>query len=331
MNVLSKLKHVGVGIATVLAIAVVTTGAQAAWPEKPITIIVPYAPGGITDVHSRLIAGKIEPILGQKVVVENKPGAGAQLATQFVAQAKPDGYTVLVSGTSALVMPAALKKGLPYDGRKAFDTVAMIAAVPLVWAIPTELNIPDMKGFVAYLKARKGPYNYGHAGIGSGSHVVPARFLKVIGAEAQEVGYQGTNPALVDLAAGRLTFIADSPGPVIPHIQSGKLKPLAVFAKQRLANMPDVPTIGEAGFPEAMKDDWELWQGLSVPAGTPKEAIDKLNAAVQTVLKDADTQKRFEQLGLIPILGDANYAQKRIINDFDVIVPLLKSMGIEAQ
>jgi tripartite-type tricarboxylate transporter receptor subunit TctC len=313
------------------AVALTALPALAAFPEKPITLVVPYAAGGITDVQSRLLGRKLEPLLGQPVIVENKPGASAQIGSQAVVQAKPDGYTLLVSGSSSHVMAPALKKDLPYDTVKDFTTVAMVAQVPLVLAVPATLPVKDLKEFVALLKAKKEPYNFGHAGVGTGSHVTAARLSKLLNADVQEIGYQGTNPALVDLAAGRLTMVIDSPGPVLTHIQSGKVKVLAVFAKERLESLPEVPTVGEAGLPEAMKDDWELWQGISAPAGTPRDVVQKLNAAIQTVLKDPEVSGQFKKLGLIPILGTADYAQKRLESDFATIVPLLKSMGIQPQ
>jgi tripartite-type tricarboxylate transporter receptor subunit TctC len=325
-------RHVTVLLATALAGALVgVPQAMAAFPEKPITLVVPYAAGGITDVQTRLVARKLEPLLGQPVVVENKPGASAQIGSQAVVSSKPDGYTLLVSGSSSHVMAPALKKDLPYDTVKDFVTVAMVAQVPLVLAVPSTLPVSDLKSLVAMLKAKKEPYNFGHAGVGTGSHVTAARLSKLLAADVQEIGYQGTNPALVDLAGGRLTMVIDSPGPVIPHVQSGKVKVLAVFAKERLAALPDVPTVGEAGLPEAMKDDWELWQGISAPAATPRDVVLKLNAALQTVLKDPEVTAQFRKLGLIPILGDADYAQKRLVSDFNTIVPMLKSMGIQPQ
>lgn len=315
------------------ALSLMISGSLAAaqdYPTKPIHLIVPYATGGITDVQSRVLARKLQPLLGQPVVVENKPGASGQIGSQAVVMADPDGYTLLVSGSSSHVMAAALKK-LPYDTVKDFRTVAMVAQVPLMLAVPASLPASDLRSFINLLKSSKGPWNYGHAGTGTGAHVTGARLLKTIGAEAEGIGYSGTSGAITDLAGGRLTFVVDSPGPLIPQLQAGKIKALAVFANERLASMPDVPTVGEAGLPEAMKDDWQLWQGISAPAKTPDAIVTKLNTAINAALKDEELKDQFTKLGLIPILGDANYAQGRLVNDFQTIVPLLKSMGIQQE
>lgn len=328
MNCSRTLKVVG---ATTLALLVgIRLAAAQDYPNKPIHLIVPYATGGITDVQSRVLARKLQPLLGQPVVVENKPGASAQIGSQAVAMTAPDGYTLLVSGSSSHVMAAALKK-LPYDTIKDFKTVAMVAQVPLVLAVPVDLPANDLRAFISLLKSPKGPWNYGHAGTGTGAHVTGARLLKTIGVEAEGIGYSGTAGAITDLAGGRLTFLIDSPGALIPQLQAGRIKALAVFAKERLATLPEVPTVGEAGLPEAMKDDWELWQGISAPAKTPDAIVAKLNAAINVALKDDELKEQFTKLGLIPILGDAAYAQRRLENDFATIVPLLKSMGVQQE
>lgn len=299
------------------------------YPEKPVSIIVPFAPGGLTDVQTRLIAAHLETRLGQPVIIENKPGALGQIGAQFVASAPPDGYTLLVAGSSMFVSGPVMREELTYDPLRDFDMVAIVAQVPMVLAVPAALGVDDMEGLVDYVKSQEQPVKYGTSGIGSSSHITSARLMRLVGADADVVPYTGTAGALVDVAGNRLTFVIESPGSMAPHVEAGNIKLLAVFAQSRLPSFPDLPTIGEAGFPEAMNDTWEFWQGISVRTGTSPEIISKLNASINEAIEASHESLR--DMGLVPVLDDEHYAQERLKNDIETIVPLLIELGFEAQ
>jgi tripartite-type tricarboxylate transporter receptor subunit TctC len=305
--------------------------AQSDYPAKQITIVIPFAPGGITDVQTRAVAAGLERVLKQPIAIENKPGASGQVGTQAVASAAPDGYTLVVAGSSSFVSAPALKTNLTYDPVKDFRMVAIVAQVPLFLAVPADSGIADMKEFVEYVKKNSGQIKFGTAGLGASSHITAARFMRLLGVDATVIPFNGSSPALIELSAGRLNFVIDSPGAIAPHLESGRVKLLAVFAQSRVENFADVPTIAEAGFPEAMDDTWEFWQGFAAPAGTPDAILQKLNAAVNEASGDPVIASKLLSLGLVPVHEDVDYAQKRLEGDVKTVVPLLATLGFKAQ
>ncbi len=255
--------------------------AQAAWPERPITIVVPFPAGGGTDTYARPLAAQLTQSLGQSVVIENKGGAGGTLGAGIAARAQPDGYTFFMGGAHHAVAPA-LYKNLNYDIQKSFVPVALLAQPPQVVVI-NEKKVPvkTLQELVEYAKKNPGKLNYGNAGVGSTHHLAGELFALQSGTELVAVPFQGAGPMLTGLIGGQVDLAFDGLGSSAGHIRSGSIKPLAVAAKERSKTLPDVPTAAEAGYPDYVVSTWyAMW----APAGTPDEAVKKMTDAIQKAL-----------------------------------------------
>ncbi len=328
MSILSRRTFAALAPAA-LAVALLPLAAvaQQAFPTKPVTIVVPYAPGGVTDAWSRLVGAKMEKSLGQTVIVENRAGAAGAIGSQYVAKSAPDGYTLVAFGTSSHAVAPVVVPDLPFVPTRDFVAVAITNEQPMFLGVASNLGVSDVKSFVALLKAKKGELNFGTAGANTGSHISAVRFLQVTGTEAQDVQYRGTGSAITDLVAGRNAFQFDALSTLVPHHKAGAIKIIGVLANQRWPQLPEVPTFTEAGFPDLMKGQWEYWQGIAAPAGTPKPALDRLNAAINDALRDPEVAERFAGFGLRPHISDQATAQARFINDSATIATALKTMG----
>ena len=287
-------------VAALLASAAVLSpsAAQAQdYPTKSIRIIVPFTPGSATDVMGRIVGERLNAAWGQPVIVDNKPGAGGSIGIRETARAEPDGYTLVVV-SSGHAVNHVLYKDLGYDTLKDFSSVAMLGSLPSVLIVPPSLGINSAKELVAMLKANPGKYNYGTAGVGSGAHVSMEKFNVAAGVRALHVPLKGTPPMLAETMAGRIQYAwvpaVSSMGPV----KDGKVKPLAVSTSRRVAALPDVPTIAEAGFPDG---ESTFWLALLAPARTPPAVLNKINAEVQRSLQAADVRERLSKLGTEPM------------------------------
>ncbi len=265
------------------------------YPNKPIALVVPYAPGGSTDITARLIAEHLSKRLGQQVVVENRAGAGGNIGANVVAQAAPDGYTLLMA-PSSLVANISLYKSLPYDLRKDLTPISRIAMIPNVLVIGADSKINTFAEFIVTAKAAKPPLNYGSAGSGSSQHLAGALFANSIKIEMGHIPYKGGAPALVDLMGGRLDAVFAPLVEVLPFIQGKKLKALAVTTPTRSFALPDVPTVAET-FPGF---DITLWNSIMTRSGTPPEIIAILNQAIQYVLAQPEVLKTLRSQGSNP-------------------------------
>lgn len=268
--------------------------AQTAWPTaKVITMVVPFPPGGPTDIVARLLAQHMSQQLGQSIVIDNKPGANGNIGNSAVAKATADGYTVLYN-TSSIVLSPALYKKLNYDLNKELAPVALTAVVPL--ALVTSKSVPakDAQEFFAYAKANSGKLSYGSAGNGNVTHLAAFQMLHALGAEATHAPFKGSAPADLALAGGQIDFLTDTINSVIPFIKDKRINLLAVTTPKRMSLFPDVPTLAESGI-----TDFEAgaWQGLMVPAGTPTDILTKLNAAANKALKDPQVLEKLAQQG----------------------------------
>ena len=270
-------------------------GAQDNYPSHPIRMIVPFAAGGPADVVGRIIAADLSAKLGQQIVVENKSGAGVVVGTAAVATAPPDGYTVLLSTIAHSIAPSMFKS-LPYDPIKDFTPVGLVGAVPLVMVVLPSLGAKDVKDVVALAKAKPDTLNFGSAGNGAVDDLSASLFEARTGTKVVHVKYRGTAPAIQDLLAGRLDSIISTSSVMLPYIQSGALKALAVTHPTRLATLPDVPTMADAGIA-----DFEMaaWYSLLFPARTPPAIVARMNTALKDVLADKATQQRLQQLGTL--------------------------------
>lgn len=274
------------------------TVAQAAnWPEKPITLVVPFPPGGPTDMVARVLAQNVSQQLGQSVIVENKPGANANIGNGFVAKAAPDGYTVLYN-TSSITLSPALYKKLSYDVRQDLAPVALTAVVPLALVVHPGLPVNTVDELVAHAKANPGKLAYGSAGNGNVTHLAAFQVVQHFGIDAVHAPYKGSAPADVDLVAGQIQFMTDTINSVAPFIKDGKLRLLAVSTAERLLNFPQAPTLAESGMAGF---EAGAWQGVMVPAKTPQAIIDRLNQVFVLALKDPGVLEKLRTQSTEPL------------------------------
>ncbi|MCL6706564.1 tripartite tricarboxylate transporter substrate-binding protein [Pseudomonas sp. R2.Fl] len=282
--------------ATTLASTLVAGAAWAEYPERTITMVVPFAAGGPTDTVARLVAESMSKDLGQQIVVENVGGAGGTLGAGRVASAEPDGYTVLLHHIG-MATSATLYRKLAYDPLNAFDYVGLVTDVPMTIVARKDLEPTDLKGLVEYVKANKDTVTVANAGIGAASHLCGMLFMSAIETPLVTVPYKGTGPAMTDLLGGQVDIMCDQTTNTTKQIQGGTIKAYAVTSPERLDIFPDLPTATEGGLPDLTVG---IWHGVYTPKGTPADAIAKLTASLQTALKDPNIAARFAELGTAP-------------------------------
>jgi tripartite-type tricarboxylate transporter receptor subunit TctC len=271
--------------------------AQTAFPTKPITLIVPAAAGGPTDTVSRLVAESMTRTLGQTVVIENLGGAGGTIAMARVAKSAPDGYTVAVWHIAQATAPA-LYQNLKYDVVNDFDHIGRITDVPMTLVSKTALPAKNVKELLDWIRAEKAKATYGHAGVGSASHLCALILMKEIGVQMTGVGYRGTGPAMNDLIGGQFDVMCDQTTNTTNQIKDGKIKGYAVTTKSKVSSLPDLPTLDSGALPGF---EVSAWHAMWAPKGLPKDVSDKLVAALQTALKDPKVIERFASLGTAPV------------------------------
>lgn len=279
-----------------------TASAETAFPTQPIKLVVPFAPGGSTDIAARLIAEYGSRELGQPIVVDNKAGAGGSLGMEFVAKAKADGYTLGMATVSTHgANPAVYGSKLKYDPVKDFAPITNVATTPSVFAVnPGKVSAKDMKQFLAMVKANPGKYSFGTPGTGSLGHANIEHFMALAQVKLLHVPYKGAGQAMNDALAGQVDAITDNLPSALPYIKAGKLRALAVLSEKRSPTLPDVPTYGELGFPQMGGGGWF---GVVAPAGTPPEVVAKLNAAFHKAMKNPEFAKKMEESGATLIPG----------------------------
>ena len=275
------------------------------WPTKPVRMIIAFPPGGPTDLVSRVLAQKLSEQLGQQVIVDNKPGAGGNIAAELAARAVPDGYTIFYN-TSAIVIGPALYGKVNYDTLKDFTPVLLTASVPMVLVVNPQLPARSVKEFLDLAKSRSGALNYSSSGTGTITHLASAMMSTQTGIQTQHIPYKGSAPGLVDLASGQTQFMIDTINTVLPYVRDNRLRGLAVTSAKRSPLLPDLPTLAEAGISGF---EAAAWQGIVVPTGTPNEIVQKLNAEVNKALAHPDIRSRLAAQGA-DILGGtpAEYA-----------------------
>ncbi len=265
-----------------------------AYPNKPITIVVPFSAGGPTDVMARIVGERMGRELGQQMIIDNVTGAAGTIGVGKVARSAPDGYTIGIGHLGTNVVNGAIYKNLNYDLLGDLVPIALLPSNPLLVVTSNQVPAKDLKELVAYLKANPDKVSGGTAGMGSGSHIGVLAFFAATGTNYQLVPYRGTGPAAQDLMANQIQIMIDQSSNSLPHVRAGKIRAYAVTAKQRNAAAPDIPTTAEAGFPGI---EVAIWHGLWAPKGTPPEIINKLNAAAVVALKDPEVRRRLEDLG----------------------------------
>ncbi|MFC4518994.1 Bug family tripartite tricarboxylate transporter substrate binding protein [Cupriavidus pinatubonensis] len=270
-----------------------------AYPSKPIHFVVPYPPGGPTDLMARLLQASLQSRLGVPVVVENRAGAGGNIGTDSVAKAAPDGYTILLAASGPMAVNPTLYKRLPYNPQTDLAPVIQISAFPLVLEVHPGNSAKDVKSFIASVRNKPGDYSFASAGNGTPQHLAGELFNSEVVTKMQHVAYKGAGPALNDVLGGQVPVMFDILASSLPYIKSGKLRPLAITTKTRAPALPDVPTLAESGLAGF---EFVAWHGIAVPASTPRDIVVKLNSVINASFKDPEFRKRWEAIGT-PVVG----------------------------
>jgi tripartite-type tricarboxylate transporter receptor subunit TctC len=306
--------------------ATMASGAAMAqsWPNKPVSLVVPFPPGGTTDVLARALAEKLQVSLGQPVIVESKPGAGATLGADYVVKSKADGYTLLVGAVHHTIASSVYKK-LPYDFQKDLAPVTTIALVPNVLAVNAASPVKNVSELVALLKSQPGKHNYGSNGNGTAQHLIGTQFENMTGTEFAHIPYKGSGPLVTDLLGGQITMSFDTVTPVLPHIKAGKLRPLAVTTAKRSSALPDVPTLDEAGLKGF---NIGTWFGVLAPAATPKHIVARLNAEMVKIIQSPEFRKRMGEIGAEPIGDSTDQMAAQIKSETEKFAKLVKDAKV---
>lgn len=315
--------------ATVLAVLGIThADARDDFPNRPITWVVPFTPGGITDTNARLVADELAKFLGQSVVVDNRGGAGGTIGTEQVARAAPDGYTMVYATQGTMAANVSLRKSLPYDPLRSFVPVHMVAETPNILAASPTAPFNTLEQLIAYAKQNPGRVTYGSSGAGTATHLVAELFKTIAGVEIMHVPYKGSAPAMTDLLGGRIDIMFDYPVTVGPHADAGKLKLLATTAASRLSVMPKVPTMAELGFKDLVT---ESWSGVMVPAGTPDAVVDRLATAVRAAITSERVREQLDKFGSRAVL--VQKAEMRAVIEREIVrwADVIAKSGIEKQ
>jgi tripartite-type tricarboxylate transporter receptor subunit TctC len=283
-----------------VAVLAPSAAAQAPWPARPIVYVVPFAVGGNTDTLARLIGQKLSSALGQPVVIENRPGAGGNIGSDYVAKAKPDGYTILGGTISSHAINPSVYPSMPYDAVKSFEPVILIGSSPLVLVASEGTPYRTVNDVLAAAKAKPGQLSFASPGNGTSPHLAGELLKFLTHVDLTHVPYKGSGPALTDVIAGTVPLMFDTMLVVGAQVKAGKLRPLAVASTKRISSLPNVPTVAESGVPEF---EVVSWQAVFAPAGTPKPVVQRLNAEIARVLKLPDVQQRLQELGVDPAAG----------------------------
>ncbi len=310
------------------AVALVPSQAAAeSWPQKTVTLVVPFPAGGTTDVLARTLAEQLGAALGQAVIVENKPGAGATLGANIVAKARPDGHTLLVGAVHHTIATSVYRK-LPYDFQKDFAPLTVLAMVPNVMVVNASSSAKTVAELVALAKTSKPGLSYGSNGNGTAQHLIGTQFQMLTGTTLLHVPYKGSGPLTTDLLGGQVTMSFDTITPVLQHIKAGKLRALAVTTAKRSSALPDVPTLDEAGLKGF---DLGTWFGVLAPVATPKDVQQRLASEMVKIIRSAEFVKRMQEIGAEPVGNTPEQMARQIKDETERFAKLVKDAKIEAE
>jgi tripartite-type tricarboxylate transporter receptor subunit TctC len=319
------------GIAFAAGLAPWPSFAQAAWPTKPVRMVVPFPAGGTTDILARAVAQELTKSLGQSFVVDNKPGAGGNIGADLVAKAAPDGYTLLMGTVGTHAINKSLYARMPFDPQKDFQPITLVAAVPNVMVVNTEKaaarHIANVQDFIKYAKANPGKLNMASSGNGTSIHLAGELFKSMTGVYMTHFPFQGSNPALFSLLSGDMDVMFDNLPSAMTHIKSGKLKPLAVTSATRSAALPDVPTVEEAGGPALKGFEASSWFGLLAPAGTPMDIVNRIQQETAKALATPAMKERLLAQGAIPSGNTPAQFAQLIDRESRKWAPVVKASG----
>jgi tripartite-type tricarboxylate transporter receptor subunit TctC len=317
--------------ALALTAATAWPGARAqsadSFPNRPVKLVVPYPPGGATDLVGRLLAGKLAEAWGQPVVVENRAGASGMIGTEQIARSPADGYNLLVAITTHIQNPSLFAK-VPYDPIRDFEPISQICLSYLALVVKSDFPARDLKEFVALVKANPGKYTFGSFGTASSSHIVGERFARAAGIDMTHVPYKGSAPMTTDLLGGQVSTAWADVSTATPHIAAGKLRPIVVTGAQRTPTLPNVPTLGESGYPgfEPLG-----WVGVLAPAGTPRPIVDKISRELMRIVKLPDVQARLNEQTLVPVGDSPESFARTLKQDMSTWAQIVTGAGIKPQ
>lgn len=297
--------------------------AQDSYPSRPITLVVPFPPGGSADTIGRILGKQMTELLGQPVVIDNRPGAGTAVAAGYVAKAPADGYTLFTSSGSTFTANPAIRHNLPYDPIKSFDPVAIVARIPLILLANKDVPVNNVKEFVSAIKASPEKYSYASFGTGTTSHFAGEILLHAVGANILHVPYKGSAPAMTDLIGGQVSFSVDTVTAAIPQIKAGKVKAIGVTTAQRSSQLPDVPSFAESGYPSV---NFDTWVALVVPKGTPAPIRARLEKTLETIITRTEARSALQAVGVEPRFGNSSAAAAQIENE----LPLMRAVAQRA-
>jgi len=307
--------------------ALAQAGAES-YPSRPIRLVVPYAPGGVSDITGRIVAQKMAELLGQSVVVENRAGAGGMVGTGSVAKSAPDGYTIVLSSLSAYAIGPRLVKTPLYDPINDFTAIASVALAPTILTVNTALPFQDLQQLIAFAKTNPGKLNYGSSGIGSVAHISAEVLRASTGIELVHIPYKSAAQAYPDMIGGSLSMVFDALPSAIQHIRSGKARPVAMMSDRRASLVPEVPTFAEAGYPEATL---RLWVGLHGPAGLPGAIVQKLNETAAKAVAAPDVRERFTAVGADAYATSPQQFAELVRGDVERLGRMMAAAGIKAE
>lgn len=306
--------------------APVAATAQEAFPSRPVTLVIPFPPGGSADIVGRIVGKRLSDQLGQPVVFDNRPGAGTVVAASFVARAPADGYTILLGSGSTFTINPALRPNLPYDPVKSFEPIGIVGRIPLILIAHKDAPANNIKEFVAATKARPNHYPYASFGTGTSSHFTAEIVLNAVGAKLNHVPYKGSAPAMTDLIGGQVPFSFDTVTAALPHLKSGKIKAIGVTTTKRSSQLPDVPTFAEAGYPDVNADTWIMFV---VPKATPLAVRQRLEKAVGAAMATPDTRSALQAQGVEPIFGSAAASVAQIDRELPMMRAIARRANIQ--
>ncbi|WP_373764361.1 tripartite tricarboxylate transporter substrate binding protein [Delftia acidovorans] len=322
---MNRITRVAAACALAAAIPATIPAAWAqAWPARPVNLIVPFPAGGTTDVLARALGQELSKSLGQPVVVENRPGAGATLGADHVAKAKPDGYTLLMGAVHHTIATSVYRR-LGYDFQKDLAPITVVAVVPNVLVVNPQVPAKTVQELLAQARAQPGKLAYGSNGAGTGQHLIGAQFESMGGVQLLHVPYKGSGPLTTDLLGGQIAMSFDTVTPVLPHIKAGKLRALAVTTARRSVALPDVPTLDEAGLKGF---DMGTWFGVLAPAATPREVLARLGTDMNRIIESPQFRRKMEEIGAEPIGGSPEQMARQIRDDTDRFARLVKDAKV---
>lgn len=315
-------------LGTLLALSAVTAGAQGSYPNRPVKIVVPFGAGGFTDVVARIVGQKLGAAMGGSFVIENKPGAGSTIGADLVAKAAPDGYTLVMISSTHTISPS-IYKSLPYDSIKSFTPISKLVDSAYVLVVnPNKVSASNVKDFIAQAKAKPDTIHYASSGNGSTQHLMGGLFVSMSGAQLKHIPYRGSNLAMTDLVGGTVESSFAGVTNALPHLATGKLKALAVTTATRAPQMPDVPTLNEAGVPGY---DASNWLALLGPAGMPRDIVQKLNSEIAKLMAQPDTQKALFDAGVQVSTSTPEELSTLMQVEMGKWARIVKDAGIEIQ